>query len=129
MISFLRYSKLVLMDATYRTCKVALPLFFLVVKTNIGYQCVGSFIIHTEDQKSIAEALRVIRDYLIGKGVQMQSFMVDCSPAEIGAIREVYPGESTVAGITESVVCGAVLGCEVMVVLKISVRGIDHRAV
>ena len=29
---------MVLLDATYRTCKYALPLFFLCVRTNVNYQ-------------------------------------------------------------------------------------------
>ena len=80
------------MDATYKTCKVALPLFFLVVKTNIGYQVVATFIVQTEDMKSISEALKMIKGHIESKGVHVGSFMVDCSAAEIGAIREVYPG-------------------------------------
>ena len=36
-ISLCRYLNLVLMDATYKTCKLALPLFFLVVRMNVGY--------------------------------------------------------------------------------------------
>ena len=37
------------MDATYKTCKLALPLFFLVVKTNVGYSIIAKFIIQHED--------------------------------------------------------------------------------
>ena len=34
-----RYGKhLVLLDATYKTTKYALPLYFLVVQTNVNYQ-------------------------------------------------------------------------------------------
>ena len=33
-----------LLDATYRTTRYSLPLFFLAVKTNVDYQVVGSFI-------------------------------------------------------------------------------------
>ena len=34
-----RYGKhLVLLDATYKTAKYALPLYFLVVQTNVNYQ-------------------------------------------------------------------------------------------
>ena len=31
-------SSLIMLDATYRTTKYALPLFFMVVKTNVNYQ-------------------------------------------------------------------------------------------
>ncbi|XP_015749414.1 PREDICTED: uncharacterized protein LOC107329192, partial [Acropora digitifera] len=33
-----------LMDATYRTTKYALPLYFLCVRTNVRYKVVGSFV-------------------------------------------------------------------------------------
>ena len=40
-------NELSLLDATYRTTKYALPLFFLVVKTNIDYQIVGSLVLQS----------------------------------------------------------------------------------
>ena len=33
----------IFLDATYRTTKYALPLYFLVVKTNVNYQVIFSF--------------------------------------------------------------------------------------
>ena len=48
------------MDATYKTCKLALPLFFLVVCTNVGYSVVAEFIIQHEDMTSITEALMIL---------------------------------------------------------------------
>ena len=50
-------SNLVLMDATYKTTKYALPLFFVFVHCNIGYKVVASFICQNEDADSISEAL------------------------------------------------------------------------
>jgi hypothetical protein len=49
-------SELALLDATYKTTKYALPLFFLVVKTNIDYQIVGSFVTQSETTEAIKEA-------------------------------------------------------------------------
>ena len=48
------------MDATYKTCKLALPLFFLVIHMNVGYSVVAEFIIQHEDMASITEALTVV---------------------------------------------------------------------
>ena len=48
------------MDATYKTCKLALPLFFLVVRMNVGYSVVAEFIIQHEDMTSITEALTIL---------------------------------------------------------------------
>ena len=59
-ISLCRYPNLVLMDATYKTCKLALPLFFLVVRMNVGYSVVAEFIIQHEDTTSITEALKIL---------------------------------------------------------------------
>ena len=48
------------MDATYKMCKLALPLFFLVIHTNVGYSVVAEFIIQHEDMTSITEALTIL---------------------------------------------------------------------
>ena len=58
------YNNLVLMDATYHTCRLMLPLFFLAVKTNVNYSPVASFIVQNEDAKSISEALSRITQYI-----------------------------------------------------------------
>ena len=59
-------SDLVLTDATYKTTKYALPLFFVCVHTNVGYKVVAEFICENEDAESIAEALRIIKSWNIG---------------------------------------------------------------
>ena len=56
-------SELVLLDATYKTTKYALPLFFLCVHTNVGYKVVAEFICENEDAESIAEALHIIKGW------------------------------------------------------------------
>ena len=45
--------QLVLMDATYKTTKYAMPLFFICVHTNIGYNVVAEFMSQTEEKESI----------------------------------------------------------------------------
>ena len=53
-----RYSnEMIFLDATYRTTRYALPLFFLVVKTNVDYQIVATFVIESETTAYITEAL------------------------------------------------------------------------
>ena len=44
------YNNLLLMDATYPTCRFMLPLFFLTVKTNVNYSPVTNFIVQNEMQ-------------------------------------------------------------------------------
>ena len=41
-------NKITLLDATYKTMRYELPLFFLVVKTNVNYVVVGSFATQNE---------------------------------------------------------------------------------
>ena len=53
-------NELSLLDATYKTTRYALPLFFLVVKTNIDYQVVATFVTESESTESIAEALQAL---------------------------------------------------------------------
>ena len=61
---FSRYGKeLTLLDATYRTTRYALPLFFMVVKTNIDYQIVAVFVTENETEDSIQEALSIIKSW------------------------------------------------------------------
>ena len=68
------YNNLVLMDATYRTCRLMLPLFFLAVKTNVNYSPITSFIVQNEDTKSILEALSRIKQYISQDRIDIQKF-------------------------------------------------------
>ena len=87
-----RYGFTIFMDATYRTCKYAIPLFFLAVKTNVGYTCVGAFVVQSEDSKSIAEALKIVKTFLRRHKIKVKNIMTDSSKAEIQAIKEVFEG-------------------------------------
>ena len=50
-----------LLDATYKTTKYVVPLFFVAVKTNVDYQVVGSFAIQDERTDAIAGALSMLK--------------------------------------------------------------------
>ena len=54
---------LTFLDATYKTTKYALPLFFITVKTNVDHAIVGSFIVQDETTQSITEALTIIKQW------------------------------------------------------------------
>ena len=57
-----RYGQeLAFLDATYKTAKYSLPLFFVAVKTNVDYTIVASFIVQDETTASITEALSILR--------------------------------------------------------------------
>ena len=58
-------NEMILLDATYKTTRHALPLFFMVVKTNVDYQIVPSFVAEKETQEAITEALEVIKSWIL----------------------------------------------------------------
>ena len=80
---------IVLMDATYKTTKYELPMFFVTVKTNVGYTPIADFIVQSETADKIAEALRIIASW--NPQWSPPHFMTDYSDAEITAIESVFP--------------------------------------
>lgn len=86
----MRYgSDLVLMDATYKTTKYAIPLFFVCVHTNVGYKVVAEFMCQNEEAHSIAEALFILREW--SPTWQPKYFMIDFCASETDAIEQVFP--------------------------------------
>ncbi len=79
-----------LLDATYRTTKYALALWFLCVRTNVSYQIVGSFVTQYESTDDLVEALRVFNNW--NPEWQPNNFMVDFSEVEINGLKTVFPG-------------------------------------
>ena len=77
------------MDATYKTTKYELALFFIAVKTNVGYSVVGDFVVQSETLEQITEALGILSSW--NPEWKPQFFMTDYSEAEIGAIKSVFP--------------------------------------
>jgi MULE transposase domain/Amyotrophic lateral sclerosis 2 chromosomal region candidate gene 8 len=86
-----KYGCLCLMDATYKTTRYAVPLFFLCVRTNVDYVVVATFISQFEDRRSIVEALNIIVSW--NPDWSPQSFMVDFCEAEIRALEEIFAGD------------------------------------
>nr|XP_022321445.1 uncharacterized protein LOC111123426 [Crassostrea virginica] len=82
-------NELTFLDATYRTTKYALPLFFLCVQTNTGYSVVGTFVVEKEDSKSVAEAIAILKDNC--PKWNTSNFMIDSSEIEAVAIKLVFP--------------------------------------
>ena len=78
------------LDATYKTTKYALPLFFLAVKTNVDYQIAGSFVIQDKRKDSIKEALQIMQSW--NSTWHPTIFMTDFDEEEIHAIEETFPG-------------------------------------
>jgi len=54
---------LALLDATYKTTKYDLALFFLCVRTNVGYSVVAEFVTQSETASQICEALQILKSW------------------------------------------------------------------
>ena len=78
-------------DATNKTTRYSLPLFFVVVKTNVDYQIVGSFVIQSGTTDSIYEALSILKSW--NPKWNPSYFMVDYSEEEMSAIGKLFPGK------------------------------------
>ena len=78
-----------LIDATYKTTRYDLALFFLCVRTNVNYAVVAEFIIQSESAEHISEALSVIKGW--NPNWSPKFFMSDYSEAEQLAITETFP--------------------------------------
>lgn len=83
-------NKIALLDATYRTTKYALPLYFLYVPTNVNYITVATFVLETEDRNSIKEALNILKHW--NPEWKPKYFMTDYCDEEITALEDVFPG-------------------------------------
>ncbi|XP_065645894.1 uncharacterized protein LOC136076410 [Hydra vulgaris] len=82
-------NEITLLDATYKTTKYSLPLFFLVVKTNVDYQTVGTFVCEGESSLNIQNALGKLKEW--NPNWNPAYFMVDCCAEEINAIEFLHP--------------------------------------
>ena len=79
---------LMLLDATYKTTKYALPLFFAVVKTNVNFQVVGVLVFQEEIKDMIKKDLQIIRDR--NHTVTTKFGMVDFDEKEINALEKLF---------------------------------------
>ena len=75
------YNHIVLLDATYKTTKYSIPLFFVAVTTYVKYMVVGSFAIQEETIEAIAEAMGILRSWY--ESWNPVCFMVDNCIEEI----------------------------------------------
>ena len=83
-------NEICMLDATYKTTRYSLPLFLVVVRTNVDYQIVGSFVVQSETADAIFEAMTVLKSW--NPRWKPSCFMVDYSEEEMSAIERLYPG-------------------------------------
>ena len=86
-----RYGGLiVVLDALYRAGRYSLPVFFLMVRTNVNYQVVAVIVVQQETRQSLVNALQVVR--LWNSDVNPRFALVDSYEEEVAALEEAFPG-------------------------------------
>ena len=78
-----------LIDATYKTTKYDLALFFICVKTNVGYSVVAEFVVQSETTTNISEALSKLKEW--NPNWTPKYFMTAYSEAELVSLEEAFP--------------------------------------
>ena len=78
-----------LIDATYKTTRYELALFFICVRTNVGYSVVAEFVVQSENSENIQEALTILTQW--NSQWKPRYFMSDYSEAELSALEAVFP--------------------------------------
>ena len=81
-----------LIDATYKTTLYDVPLFFVTVRTNVGYTVAAEFIVQSETSEDIEEALGILKEW--NPEWKPSFFMCDYSEAEIGALESAFPAST-----------------------------------
>ena len=84
-------SNVCLLDATYKTTKYAILLFFVVLKSNVDCQAVASFALQDETTSAVKEVLLILRSW--NPLWQPKCFMVDNCEEEINSIGHVFPSK------------------------------------
>ena len=84
--------EMVFLDATYRTTRYAVALFFLCCHTNAGHMVVAVMVMAKEDSSSLAEAVSKLKE--MNSGWSPKGFMIDASEIEMSAISNIFPGST-----------------------------------
>ena len=84
-------NQMVVLDAVYRSGRYPLPIFFLLVRTNVNYQTVAVFAVQNETVQAVAGALFAIKNW--SPDVSPKYAMVDWSNEEISALEQTFPGK------------------------------------
>lgn len=81
-------NEICLLDATNKTTRYALRLFFLAVRTNVDYRVVGSFSVQDEQTETIKEAIDILKKWNPSR--KPKFFKTDCCQEEITAIEDTF---------------------------------------
>ena len=82
-------NSIALLDATYKTTKYSIPLFFVAVKTYVKYMVLGSFAIQEETTEAITEAMGMLRSW--NESWNPVCFIVDNFIEETHCLEHLFP--------------------------------------
>ena len=79
---------MILLDATYKTTRYALPLFFVVVQTNVNFQVCCVIVLQEESTEMITKALKMFKEWI--PMVFPKYAFVDFDEREIASLEIVF---------------------------------------
>ena len=79
---------MILLDATYRNIKYALPLLFVVVQTNVNFQVCCVIVLQEESTEMITKALKIFNEW--SPMVSPKNAFVDFDKREITSLEIVF---------------------------------------
>ena len=79
---------MILLDATYKTTKYALPLFFIVVQTNANFQVCCAIVLQEESTEMITKALKIYKEW--NPMVSPKYAFVDFDEREVTSLEIVF---------------------------------------
>lgn len=86
-----KFESTLLIDSTFDTSKYQLPLFEVVIFTNVGYSPVGIFITEDETEDCVTEGLKILKSWHSGDW-NPTTTVTDCDTAQSNALHTVFPG-------------------------------------
>ena len=79
---------MILLDATYRNIKYALPLLLVVVQTNVNFQVCCVIVLQEESTEMITKALKIFKEW--SPMVSPKNAFVDFDKREITSLEIVF---------------------------------------
>lgn len=77
-------------DSTFNTSKYNLPLYEIVVQTNVGYIPIGIIITEDETEREILDGLTILKSW--NPLWNPSSVVTDCDIAQGNALQKAFPG-------------------------------------
>nr|XP_009857571.1 uncharacterized protein LOC100177403 [Ciona intestinalis] len=82
-------NEICILDASFKLNKCSLPLYFILVRTNVDYQVVATFIVQEETPDALVEVFDLLKDK--NNNWSPKYFMIDADDTEINAVKQAFP--------------------------------------